>query len=155
MKESTIRVARWSLLRLLTFGAVGETIWTVYVGVALPRHYVANHWDVAWVGLDVAQVAMLSASAWAAWRRNTLLVMFATISATLLTVDAWFDVTTARRGELVESILMATLIEVPSALVLYWVAHRGLRHTVLLAASEAGGTKRPTTLDVVENNDAT
>ena len=154
MKESTIRVARWSLLRLLTLGAVGETIWTVYVGFALPRHYVANHWDVAWVGLDVAQVAMLSASAWAAWRRDTLLVLFATISATLLTVDEWFDVTTARRGELGVSILMAILIEVPSALVLYWVAYRGLRHTVLLAASEAGGTKRPTTLDVVENNDA-
>jgi hypothetical protein len=155
MKESTIRVVRWSLLRLLTLGAVGETFWTVYLAVALPRHYVANHWDVAWVGLDVAQVVMLAASAWAAWRRNTLLVMFATASATLLTIDAWFDVTTARHGDLLQSIVLAGSIEVPTALVLYWVAYRGLRHTVLLPLGQGSGTKRPTTMVVAESNDAT
>ncbi len=151
MNESSIKVVRWSLLRFLTIGAIGETVWTVYIAFVLPRHYDVNHWDVAWVGLDVAQIIMLSLSAWAAWRRNTLLVMFATMSATLLLVDAWFDVTTARRGDLTQSVLLAVLIEVPSAIVLYGVAHRGLRHTVMLPVGASQSTKRATTFDVTED----
>ncbi len=147
MKESTIKMIRWSLLRLLTLGAVCETMWTVYVGVELPRRYVAHHWNIAWVGLDVAQVVMLAASAWAAWRRNTLLVIYATASAALLLIDAWFDVTTARRGDVAQSILLASIVEVPSALVLLWVAHRGLRHTVLMPPTESTNVKRSTTFD--------
>ncbi|NNN07639.1 MAG: hypothetical protein HKL85_00395 [Acidimicrobiaceae bacterium] len=150
MKERTVRVIRWSLLRLLTLGALAETIWTIYVGYELPRHYVANHWDIAWVGLDVAQVIMLSASAWAAWRRNTLLVIFATASATLLLVDAWFDVTTARRGDLGQGMLLAGLVEAPSAFILLWVAYRGLRHAVLLPIGEPGVASRSKTFDTRE-----
>lgn len=150
MKERTVRVIHWSLLRLLTLGALAEMIWTIYVGYKLPRHYVANHWDVAWVGIDVAQVLMLSASAWAAWRRNTLLVIFATATAMLLMIDGWFDVTTARRGDLAQGILLAGIVEVPSAVVLLWVAHRGLRHTVLLPAEGPGSSSRSNTFDTVE-----
>jgi len=144
MKDSTVRVIRWSLLRLLTLGALTETAWTIYVGVELPRHYVANHWDVAWVGLDAAQVLMLGAATWSAWRRSTTLVIFATSSATLLLLDAWFDVTTARLGDVAQGILLATLVEIPSALVLLWVAHRGLRHTVLMPSSPNSPKRAPT-----------
>lgn len=150
MKQRTVRVIRWSLLRLLTLGVLIEMIWTIYVGYQLPRHYVANHWDVAWVGLDVAEVLMLSASAWAAWRRNTLLVIFASASATLLMIDAWFDVTTARRGDVVQGILLAGIVEVPSALVLLWVAHRVLRQAVLLPATGPSDSTRSNTFDTIE-----
>ncbi len=150
MKERTVRVIQWSLLRLLTLGALAETIWTIYVGFELPRHYVANHWDIAWVGLDVAQVLMLSASAWAAWRRNTLLVIFATASAMLLMVDAWFDVTTARRGDLAQGIVLAVLVEVPSAIILLWVAYRGLRYASLLPARGNASSPRSNTFDTLE-----
>jgi hypothetical protein len=153
MKESTAKVMRWSLLRLLTLGAVSETIWTVYVGWELPRRYVANHWDIAWVGLDVAQVIMLSASAWAAWKRSTLLVIFSTSSATLLLLDAWFDVTTARHGDVFQSILLACIVEVPSALVLVWVAHRVLSHTTLLPTGNANEQKKPTTFEVQDSGE--
>ena len=150
MKERTVRVIRWSLLRLLTVGALLEMVWTIYVGYKLPRHYVANHWDVAWVGIDAAEVLLLSASAWAAWRRNTLLVIFATASATLLLLDAWFDVTTALHGDVFQGILLAGLVEVPSAAVLLWVAHRGLRHAVLLPSAGPGLTSRSNTFDTIE-----
>jgi hypothetical protein len=136
MKERTVQVIRWSLLRFLILGALAETLWTIYVGYELPRHYVANHWDVAWVGLDTAQVLMLGASAWAAWRRSRLLTIFATSSSTLLLLDAWFDVTTARRGDIFQSLLLAGFVEVPSALVLLWVAHRALRHAALVPPME-------------------
>jgi len=152
VKNRTVRVIRWSLLRLLTLGALSEMAWTIYVGFTLPRHYVANHWDVAWVGLDVAQVLLLSASAWAAWRRNTLIVMFATASATLLLLDAWFDVTTARRGDVAQGIMMAGVVEVPSALVLFWVAYIGLRHIVAMPERDDAARRRPATFDVSDRD---
>lgn len=153
MRESTGTLIRRSLLRFLTVGAILETAWTIYIGLYLPRRYVANHWDLAWVGLDVAQVAMLSCSAWAAWRRSTLLVIYSTVSATLLTTDAWFDVTTARQGDVLQGILLAVLVEVPSAAVLLWVAHRGLRHTEMMPATSSSATARPKSFDDVDGFD--
>jgi hypothetical protein len=115
---------RSTLLTVLTLAALLETVWTIYVGWKLPRHYVANHWDLAWVGLDVAQVLMLLGAAWAAWRRRAILILFAASAGTLLVLDAWFDVTTARRGDVFKSLLMALILEIPSALVLFWIAWR-------------------------------
>ena len=115
------------LLMVLVSAALLEMVWTVYLGWRLPRHYVAHHWAMAWVGLDVAQVLGLLACAWAAWRARAVLILFATALGTLLLVDAWFDVTTARRGSVLESVLMALLVEVPSALALFWIARRSAK----------------------------
>lgn len=150
MKENTVRAIRWSILRLLVVGALVEGVWTVYVGIDLPRHYVANHWDLAWVGLDTTQIAMLVGAAWAGWRRSNLMVVFATASATLLVVDAWFDVTTARRGDLFQSVVLAILVEVPSALVLLWVALRVLRRGVTTPPS---APRRVRSLDPLDRPD--
>ena len=114
-------------MTLLTGAASLEILWTIYIGIELPRHYVANHWNVAWVGLDVAQVIMIFATAWAAWRRRAILSLFATAAGTLLLVDAWFDVTTARRGDLLQSVLFALVLEVPWATVLFWLTRRTIR----------------------------
>jgi len=107
----------------LCLGAVLETLWTIYLGLRLPRHYVANHWDLTWVGLDAAQVTFLLLSAWAAWRRRAILIQFANACATLLLVDAWFDVTTSRYSDLHQSML-ALAVELPSAVVLLLVSRR-------------------------------
>ena len=107
----------------LALGALLETIWTVFLAIRLPRHYVANHWDLAWVGLDSAQVFFLLCTAWAAWRRRAILMLFANTAATLLFMDAWFDVTTARYRDLGESLLSLT-IELPSAFFLLWISRR-------------------------------
>jgi hypothetical protein len=88
---------------------------------------VANHWNVAWVGLDVAQITMLFATAWAAWQRRAILSLFATSAGTLLIIDAWFDITTARRGDVIQSILFAGLLELPWAIVLFWLTRRTIR----------------------------
>jgi hypothetical protein len=136
MKERTAQFIGRSLLRALVIGAILETAWTIYVGVILPRQYSADHWDLAWVGLDVAQVSMLFACAWAAWRQRAVLALFATAFATLLFVDAWFDVTTARRGNITQSILLAAIVEIPSALLMLWVAYRSLQHLPVLPVTE-------------------
>ena len=96
-------------------GRTRRRVWAVDVGIDLPRHYVANHRDLAWVGLDYAQITMLMGAAGAGPRRRNLMVVFAT--ATLLVVDAWFHATTARRGHLFKSVVLAVLVEMPSALV--------------------------------------
>lgn len=113
------------LVALLT-AAVAEVAWVVYLGLALPPHYVAHHWALAWIGLDIAEVSMLFASAWAAWRQRALLILFAIMGATLFLLDAWFDVTTANHGDVDQSLLLALLLEVPSAIALLWVAHRAV-----------------------------
>jgi hypothetical protein len=121
------RSTRSRLLFLITAAASIEILWTIYIGLYLPPHYVANHWNVAWVGLDVAQITMLFATAWAAWQRRAILSLFATAAGTLLVIDAWFDVTTARRGDVLQSILFAGLLELPWALVLFWITRRTIR----------------------------
>lgn len=136
MKARTRMFIDRTFLPLLVIGAILETAWTIYIGVILPRQYSANHWDFAWVGLDIAQSSMLIGAAWAAWRRNLVLVLFATACATLLVVDAWFDVTTARRGNITQSLLQAILVELPSALVLLWVALRNLHQLAAPPVSE-------------------
>ncbi len=113
--------------------ALGEAAWTVWLGFRLPRHYVAEHWDAAWIGLDAAQVIVAVACAWAAWRRRAALVLYAVVAATLLLVDAWFDVLTARYRDLDQSLALLA-IEVPGALFLLWVARR--------AFLQATGTSR-------------
>ena len=122
-----LRLPRDPLLTLLASAALVETAWTIYIGWRLPRHYVANHWDLAWVGLDVAQIVMLLLAAWAAWRGRALLILFATAAGTLLLVDAWFDVTTARHGGFVQSLVFALVIEIPSAVFLFWITWRTVK----------------------------
>jgi hypothetical protein len=123
------------LLVALLMGAVGEIAWCIYLGLAMPPHYVAHHWALAWIGLDIAEVSMLFASAWAAWRQRALLILFTIVGATLFLLDAWFDVTTANHGDLAQSLVLALFLEVPSAIALLWVARRAvtrlfLTHTV-------------------------
>jgi hypothetical protein len=106
----------------------------------LPRVYVADHWKLAWVGLDIAQVAMLLMVTWAAHRRRMVLVFFANIAATLFVVDAWFDVTTARSGVFRQSLTSAVLVEIPAAIVLYvvsWLTVKRSTATWLLERNKA------------------
>lgn len=126
-RRIALRTARDRVLAALTVGAIGEIGWTIFLGLRLPPHYVARHWDLAWVGLDVFEILMLFSSAWAAWRQRALLIPLSSVTATLFALDAWFDVTTAGRGDVLESALLAGLIEVPAALVLWWISLRALR----------------------------
>ena len=74
-------------------------------------------------------------AAWAAWRRRAILGLFTSSAATMLLVDAWFDVTTARHGDELQSTLAALVIEVPSALALYWVTVRAQRPSETLGSA--------------------
>ncbi len=121
---TTLRIPRDKLYVALILAALGETTWTIFVGWKLPRHYIANHWDAAWVGIDFAQITLLLLCAWAAWRRRALLILFTAVTGTLLLIDAWFDLTTARKGDVAQSFWQAVLFEIPSAIVMFWTSKR-------------------------------
>ena len=119
---------RESLMTLRVGSSVMLALWTAYLAWRLPIRYHANHWDVAWVGFDIAQILMLLGTAWAAWQRRLIIILFAICAAMLFVTDAWFDIVTATGSDFTRSIISALLIEIPSALVLFYVARRAVRN---------------------------
>lgn len=106
---------RW-VVTVLAFVAVLLVPWTIYLTVTLPSRHVTAHYDVAWVGFDVALIAAFAATARAAVRRTRWLVPLAAVTGTMLVCDAWFDIVTSRGGgEVAEAIGEAIVGELPLA----------------------------------------
>lgn len=100
--------------------------WTVFLAVTLPVKQTAEHYDLAWVGFDVALVGVLGWTAWCALRRSPTLAVAASMTSTMLVVDAWFDVVTAPTGQdLALALSMALVVELPLAAVCVWLARNG------------------------------
>ena len=91
--------------------------WIVYLAVTLPRRQFDRHYRAAWVGFDLILVFAIARTAYMAFRFDPRVQFPATATAVLLLVDAWFDVTTSSgRSQFLEAVLLAVLVEVPSAL---------------------------------------
>ena len=102
--------------------------WVALLALELPNRQVNQHYKLAWVGFDLLLAAALSRTAWLAWRRSPYLVNVATAAATLLMVDAWFDITTADSlRERLIAITLAALIELPLAAFSLRLARRAQR----------------------------
>ena len=102
--------------------------WVVLLAFTLPSHHRAAHWSIAWVGFDVLLALLLLTVAVTAWRGSPWLEGAATATATLLVVDAWFDVlTSSTNEELAFALVEAALVEVPLALVCLLLA-RAVEH---------------------------
>lgn len=130
---------RKKLVLMLTAASVGLIPWTVLLAVTLPPRYLAGHWTVTWVGFDSILLAFLALTAWLAWRRRQAVVITAFVAATLLTCDAWFDITTsAGRTDTVYAVLSAAFLELPLAGLLFAVAHHLLSYTVGQARAGQG-----------------
>jgi len=104
--------------------------WTAFLFLSLPRHYVANHWRLAWGGFDVGLGLALAATAVNVARRSPFAEVTAAVTGTLLVCDAWFDVLTSRgTSDVVQSAGEAALVELPLAALCFWMA-RNLAHAV-------------------------
>ncbi len=111
--------------------AIGTVPWVVYLAVTLPKHATFAHYRGVWVGYDLALVVVLATTAVLAWRGRPRVTMAATAAATMLFVDAWFDVlTTPRGGGRWLAVLLAGVAEVPLALICLWIALRASRGRV-------------------------
>ena len=97
--------------------------WMVYLAFTLPRKVSADHYDVAWLGFDIALWLSIAALAYCAIRRRPGFALFAAVTSALLFVDAWFDVvTSSTSGELMSAVLLALFAEIPGAVICGWMA---------------------------------
>ena len=118
-----VRLPRWVTL-LLTAVAVFLLPWTLYLTFTLPSRHVTKHYDVAWVGFDIALAAAFAATSWAALRSSPWLVPLAAATGTMLVCDAWFDIVTSQTGgEMAEAVVEAVFAELPLAAVCAFIVY--------------------------------
>ena len=117
--------------------------WTIYLGFTLPDRQLSPHYNVAWVGFDIMLAIALGFTGYFSLRHSRYLALSAAAAATLLVVDAWFDVMTSPRGEIMQAILLAVLIELPLAAICGWLSyhteHLGDRRIVLVVGRDVQG----------------
>ncbi|MBV8297702.1 MAG: hypothetical protein JO085_12760 [Acidimicrobiia bacterium] len=142
LPPAALRVARRNAWLYLG-AAVALLPWIAYLAVSLPSRDLDLNYRASWVGFDVLLVIALLTTAYMAFRVDARIAFPATVTATLLVVDAWFDITTSDgRGQLIEAILLAALIEIPAAIFSLRMARR-VEHRVF---EQAGLLPSPETM---------
>ena len=119
-------LCRW-IATLVTVSAAVLLPWIAYLAVSLPSSVSARHWPLAWAGLDTFMAAGLAATGWLALRRNRRVAFCAASTATVLVMDAWFDVCTSPAGQPFALALIDMCVEIGEAaacLVLAWLVWR-------------------------------
>jgi hypothetical protein len=117
---------RWLSAALICCGA-GMVPWLAVLAIWLPASTRAWHWSTAWVGLDGLEGAGLFLTGWLARRQDPHRGLAAAGTAVLLTVDAWFDITTSAPGtSLIIAVAMAAAAELPLAAVCAVLALRSV-----------------------------
>jgi hypothetical protein len=113
----------------LVFGAAAVLLvmWTVVLGSVLRTQARVTNWSVAWIGLDLAEAVALLSCALLIRRRSSLLSPVAAASATLIIVDAWFDVlTSANDRHWYVSVALALIVEIPGAVICGLISWRSI-----------------------------
>jgi hypothetical protein len=122
--------------RLFALAALVLVPWIVVLVRMLPSEHRAAHWDIAWAGFDIALAFLLLGVAVAAWRRSPWLEGASTAAATLLFVDAWFDIlTSSSHREFVVAIVEAVLVELPLAVLCLAIARSAERRLATVSRS--------------------
>jgi hypothetical protein len=97
--------------------------WSVLLAVTLPATAQAQHWALAWTGLDVAEATAALVTAVLLSRGDRRASLSAAVAGTLLLVDAWFDVCTSAPGAgHAMALAEAGCAELPLAVAAWWVA---------------------------------
>ena len=127
----------------MTACCVALACWIAILILTLPSRYTSSHWQAAWVGLDIAELAGFAATAWAAWHQRQVVIFFMIITGTLLVGDAWFDLALdyGSRG-FTTSLVSALVVELPLALLLFNSARRLVRVTIA-TMMQLGGVAGP------------
>jgi hypothetical protein len=102
----------------------------VVLGAVLPATAQAQHWALAWTGLDGAEAAAALVTALLLSRGDRRASLSAGAGGTLLLIDAWFDVCTSAPGaEHAMALAEAGCAELPLAVAAWWVAIALTRQT--------------------------
>jgi len=118
-----VKTVPWWVGPAFAILALGTVPWVIFLAVTLPRHATFAHYRGVWVGFDAALVAVLALTGFLAWRGRPRVALASTAAATMLLVDAWFDVMTTPRGHgWFMSLALAVLVELPLAAICMWIA---------------------------------
>lgn len=113
--RTSARAATW-LGRGLVAAGLGMIPWLFVLAITLPSTIRAAHWPAAWVGLDGLEALGMLVTGIAVIRRQDWVCLTAAATATLLVIDAWFDITTSPPGAaMITAIAMAACPELPAA----------------------------------------
>ncbi|MDR0345728.1 MAG: hypothetical protein LBI49_21990 [Nocardiopsaceae bacterium] len=115
------RVVRWAGPAFVLFSLI-LLPWIVYLAYTLPSRQVSADYGIAWDGFDALLLVALASTGYFALRRSRYLATAATAAATLLVVDAWFDVMTTLPGQRLEPLALAAAVELPLAAVCVWLS---------------------------------
>jgi len=114
---------RW-IPRLLSLVAIALVPWTLWLTFTLPSRHVADDYDLAWVGFDLALLAAIGTTAWMIVHGSKWLLPLAAVAGTMLVCDAWFDITTSSGAtERTQAILEAVFAELPLAAICGWIVY--------------------------------
>jgi hypothetical protein len=128
-------------------GAVVLFPWVAYLSVTLPATATGGAWRTAWVGYDAILAVALAAAGWLVWHRRQLALVALAVAATLLIVDAWFDVSLSwGTSEQWGAVVTAAAVELPVAAVLIAGATGLLRRTMAVVRQLRGQDDRPPSL---------
>lgn len=121
-----VQVRQWLpvwFVPLVVLNAIAFLPWMVYLAFTLPRKVDADHYDVAWLGFDIALWLCIAGLAYCAIRRRAGFALLAAVTSAMLFVDAWFDVvTSSTRAEFMAAGLLALFAEIPGAVICAWMA---------------------------------
>jgi hypothetical protein len=107
---------------------VGLLPWAYYLFRSLPARQLTTHYNLSWAGFDILLAIVLCATGYFAVTRSAYLAASAASAATLLAVDAWFDVTTSPSGgQFMQAVILAVFPEVPLALACAWLSYHAER----------------------------
>ena len=99
--------------------------WCVLLSMVLPATAQAQHWSLAWTGLDAAEALAALATAVLLAHGDRRAALTAAAAAALLLTDAWFDVCTSAPGlDHALALAEAAFVEVPLAGAACWLALR-------------------------------
>jgi hypothetical protein len=105
--------------------AAGLIVWTVILALSLPKENLEHHYRLTWAGFDLIEVLAIYLTAHLAFRLDARVVFPATVVATLLVADAWFDVTTSNTASAAtQALILALAVELPAAAFSLYVTHR-------------------------------
>lgn len=122
MRKRYLHIPTWAAL---VYGAAGAILipWTYQLAHELPERHLSGHWNAAWVGFDSFMIVLLLATAILALSKSIYVVLTGSALGTVLLIDAWFDIVTAKAGsEQRGAILFALIIELPLALLTFYLA---------------------------------
>jgi hypothetical protein len=119
-----------SRARLVALAVGGFLLpWCAVLAATLPATTRAQHWSLAWVGLDGAEAVAALATAVLLARGSARASLTATAGSALLLVDAWFDVCTSGPGlDHAVAVVEAIFVELPLAGAAIWLAVTLTRH---------------------------